>query len=85
MAHPYLCPVCRENRTHFQIIYKLAQEVRKDPHSGEILFADEEWRAIMKGDRLDVDVTCLVCDYTGHESRFIDMARRDARAAQRIR
>jgi len=85
MPQPYLCPVCRENRTHFQLIYKLGQEVRKDPDSGAIVFADEEWRAILRGQQLDVDVTCLVCDYTGHESRFIEMARRDARAAHRPR
>lgn len=85
MHSPYLCPVCRDNRTHFELIYKLAQEVRKDEDSGEIVFADDEWRAVLRGEALELDVKCLTCDYTGDERRFIETARRDARQAHRVR
>ena len=85
MHEPYLCPACRNNRTHFRLIYKLGQEVRKDPSTGEIVFADEEWQVILRRGSLDLDVTCLACDYTRDERRFIDTARREVRLPDRVR
>jgi len=73
---PYLCPACRENRTSFQLVYKLAQEVRKDPETGRIQYAAAEWEAVRRGQGLELEVRCLLCSHVADERRFIETARR---------
>lgn len=78
MDHPYLCPACRENRTRFHLVYKLAQEVRKHPETGKVEFTDDHWEALRRGGGFDLDVQCGLCGHTAAEQRFIEAARRDA-------
>ncbi len=72
----YFCPDCKGNRTRFALIYKLAQEIRKDPKTGEILYRADEWEALSDGNgRPHVDVKCLSCGYTAYENVFIKAAK----------
>lgn len=80
----YLCPVCKVNRKEFDLIYKLAQEIHKDPDSGETLFRSDELAALLKEDgRPDLDVKCRQCGYVGAEAAFHRAAKRDEKAALR--
>jgi len=38
----YLCPVCRANRQAFDLVYKLAQEIRKNPETGKTVYRSDE-------------------------------------------
>ena len=84
MARPYLCPVCKANRTHFDLIFKMAQEIRKDGESGATLYRSDELVTLTHRDgRLDLDVRCARCGYTGSESTYIKAAEREAGAPVR--
>jgi hypothetical protein len=72
MARPYLCPICRENRSRFMIIYKLAQQVNLDEVTGDPVYEAPELETVARSDgRPDIEVRCLKCDYTAKESTFI--------------
>ncbi|NLN17563.1 MAG: DNA alkylation repair protein [Firmicutes bacterium] len=78
MAEPYLCPICRSNRTSFEIIFKLSREIRKDPETGEELFQADSMSVMLRNDRPELEVKCLTCGYTGYEGLFIKAARQGA-------
>lgn len=78
VSRPYLCPVCRDNREEFELVYKLAQEIRKDPETGKTLYAADELAVLAKEDgRPDLDVRCGRCGYVGAESAFRRAAHRE--------
>jgi len=80
----YLCPVCKANRKEFDLVYKLAQEIRKDPESGATLYRSDELVAMCREDgRPDIDVRCRLCGYVASETAFSRAARRDERSALR--
>lgn len=81
VSRPYLCPVCRANRVEFELVYKLAQEIRKDPDTGRTVYRADELAVLTKEDgRPDLDVKCRQCGYVGAESTFSRAAsRKDAR------
>ena len=81
---PYLCPICKSNRREFELVYKLAQEIQKDPETGETLFRSDELTTLTKDDgRPDIDVKCRQCGYIGAETAFSRAARRKEQAALR--
>lgn len=81
MSRGYLCPVCKANRSRFELIYKLAQEIHKDAESGQTLYQGDELSVLVKSDgRPDLDVRCSACGYTGAEGSFARAAEREARA-----
>lgn len=80
LSRAYLCPVCNVNRKEFELVYKLAQEIHKDPQTGETLFRSDELTTLSKEDgRPDLDVKCLQCGYVGAEAAFSRAAQRDER------
>lgn len=70
MPKRYLCPQCGQNRTHFYLVKKLAQEVRKDPSTGKITWAADEWEEVWAGDTLFLEVKCADCGYLAKEKSF---------------
>lgn len=76
MVIPYACPVCRTNRTRFEVICKIAREIHKDPDTGENTYIAPELETISRSGKPDIDVKCLNCGYTGYESLFAKAARR---------
>ncbi len=79
LSRPYLCPVCKGNRTRFELIFKMAQEVHKDPTSGITQFQSDELTTLTHRDgRLDLDVRCDKCGYVGTEKSFVKAAERDS-------
>lgn len=70
MAARYSCPICKEERAHFDLIYKLAREIRLDPHTGEVLFSSDEMETVARNGRPDIDVRCHTCGYIGNEMAF---------------
>lgn len=77
MPEPYFCPHCRGNRTRFALIQRISQEVEKDPRTGAIREAAEEWVLESRGDQPYVEVRCLSCGFEGYEGLFIQAAARD--------
>ena len=83
MASPYLCPVCKANRSEFQLVYKLLQEISKDEETGETLYQGDELTTLVRADgRPHVDVRCRRCGYIGPEPNFAGAALRDGRRAR---
>lgn len=74
---PYLCPVCKDNRTDFLQIYKLARELRKHPETGVVEYASDEWETPARDGRPDIDIRCRLCNHTAAEREFTRAARRD--------
>lgn len=74
MPARYLCPHCRGNRTRFALIQSISQEVEKDPHTGKILYAADEWTIEGSNGRPSLEVRCLLCGFTGQEGLFIAAA-----------
>lgn len=70
MAKRYHCPQCAKNQTHFYLLKKLAQEVRKNPANGKITWASDEWEEVWDGDALFLEVKCADCGYTAPEKDF---------------
>lgn len=86
MARPYLCPICRTNRSRFALIYKLAHEVQLDPKSGASVYEAKELETMLRADgRPDIDVRCLECDYTAAETTFIRTSSREAGPRKAVR
>lgn len=77
-ALPYLCPGCNGNRTRFELIYHLVQQVTKDPRTGEVTYAGDRLEPLMRQGRPALDVRCLVCQFQGHEGLFVKAAQRSA-------
>lgn len=74
----YLCPVCQRNRSKFELIYKLTQEIVKDEQTGAVIFKADEFESPIHADgRPDIDVKCSACSYVASESIFVGAARRD--------
>jgi len=76
LAVPYACPICKANRTHFELIHKIAREIHKDPSTGETVYLAPELETLSRGGRPETDVRCLHCGYTGSERLFIRAALR---------
>jgi rubredoxin len=76
LAIPYACPVCKTNRTHFEVICKIAREIHKDPDTGENIYIAPELEVVLRTGKPEIDVKCLSCGYTGHEGIFAKAARR---------
>lgn len=75
MTQAYSCPACRRNRQKFTLIYKLAQDITKDPESGETLYGADELETLAREDGSpDIDMRCAACGYSGPESSFIMMS-----------
>ncbi|MBO8142656.1 MAG: hypothetical protein H0Z37_10870 [Firmicutes bacterium] len=83
MPEPYLCPVCRDNRTEFLQIYKLAREIRKDAETGALLYVADEWETVTRDRRLDLEVRCRLCGHTAPEADFTRAFRRDLAQGRR--
>lgn len=77
MVRRYACPVCKHNQTQFEIIYKLSQQIQKDPETGAVIYASDSLETPMVGRRPDIDVRCSQCGYIGNESVFIKTALRE--------
>ena len=75
---PYLCPACNANRSRFELIYHLVQQVTKDPRTGQLTYAADQLEPLVRQGRPWLDVRCLVCHFTGHEGLFVKAARRSA-------
>ncbi|MBE3574437.1 MAG: hypothetical protein IMW99_03100 [Firmicutes bacterium] len=76
MPERYLCPNCLGNRARFMLIFRVGQEILKDPRSGVITYQAPEWEMVQDGTHPYVDVRCLSCGYEGYERLFIQAARR---------
>lgn len=77
MARPYTCPVCRGNNRNFSFIFKLAQEIVKDPDSGATTFIADELETVTRpSGEVDLDIRCEACGYIGPEQTFALQARR---------
>lgn len=78
MRRAYTCPICRTNSSHFSLVYKMSQEITKDPDSGRTLFLSDELETVTRPDgQPDLDVCCGVCGYVGQEASFVREAKRD--------
>lgn len=76
MDKPFLCPVCRNNRSEFRQVYKLARDIRKNPDTGAVEFAADEWDTVVKDGRPELDVQCGLCGHVGSERDFARAAKR---------
>lgn len=77
--------MCKANRKEFDLVYKLTQEIRKDPETGATLYRSDELAAMCRKDgRPDVDVRCRLCGYVASESVFSRAAQRDQREVLRV-
>lgn len=74
MPVPYYCPICRQNRSEFQILYQLSQTVHKDPKSGEYVYCSPEVEVVASEGGTPYTVRCGVCGYTGNERVFAKAA-----------
>ena len=75
MSQIYQCPSCKKNRSKFSFIYKLAQEVRKDPDNGATLYYSDELETLTAADgQPDLDMRCTECGYAGPEAEFTHRA-----------
>ncbi len=76
MAQRYSCPDCQGNQTRYALIKKLAQEVHKDPQTGKIIWAADEWEEVLMPDgQLYLEVRCLSCGYQAGEKLFTQAAK----------
>lgn len=72
---PYFCPNCCANRTKFKVITSYSQQLKKDPISGTIHDLQDAEQLVES----DPAITCMVCNFTGNELRFVKQAGRDPR------
>jgi hypothetical protein len=77
LSKPYLCPICRQNKTSFELLFKLTREIRKDPKTGAVLYQASELACVMRNGQPEIDIRCLHCGYTGYERLFIKAAQQD--------
>ncbi len=82
MPQRYVCPICRQNRSQFEIIYRLAQQIQKDPETGALLYVSDTLEMPMLGSRPELEVRCQSCGYTGTESIFIKTAAKEERSTR---
>jgi hypothetical protein len=83
MAHPYLCPNCKTNRTRFNVIEQNPVSVKLDPGTGDIVqkYGDEDqldmFHLPYKGaERL---IQCAACGIVGEEEMYIKRAQSNPR------
>lgn len=74
MSTPYRCPNCKTNRTRFNLIQQMAQSVKLDPSSGQIVqeYTNGEldpFHLPYKGP--NVKVQCGVCGLVEDERTFV--------------
>lgn len=81
---PALCPVCKDNRARFMRIVKLGQEIAKDPDTGAVAFAGDEWETVTRRGKPDVELRCLLCDHTAPADDFYRAARQDGNRLPRL-
>lgn len=74
---PYFCPNCRSNRTKFQVVSSYSRQFNKDAVTGEIKDLQEAVEVMER----EPMITCLVCQFTGNEMRYIKQAEREPRIA----
>jgi len=77
MDEPFLCPICKDNRTAFMQVYKLAREIRKHADTGALEYVSDEWETVVRDRRPDLDIQCRLCGYVSSEREFVRAARRD--------
>lgn len=83
MSPAYTCPVCRTNSSEFSLVYKLIQDIIKDPYSGKTTFVSDELEMMARPDgQPDLDIRCGVCGYVGQEAAFARQARQGERRAR---
>jgi len=82
---PYLCPVCRVNRSRFAWVFRIEQEVTKDPDTGALLHVADEWEVCTRDGLPDLEVVCLDCGHRAPERDFIRAVLREERQALRPR
>lgn len=73
---PYLCPICRSNRTRFDMVLRLARAVVKDAETGEITYESNVMELLDQPRGPEREVHCHRCGYTGAESLFVQAALR---------
>lgn len=78
MSSPYRCPACGTNKSRFNVIEQVVQEVKKHPETGDItqLIAETDPLHIhYQGEQYRVQ--CGVCGVIDSEERFILFAQQD--------
>lgn len=80
MNQKYTCPVCRENHTDFEIIYRLIQKIRKDPETGKVIYASDILETPAQGRKPELEIRCAKCGYTARERLFVQAALREEQA-----
>ncbi|BAS28927.1 hypothetical protein [Limnochorda pilosa] len=79
-SRPYLCPICRSNRTQFELVLRLARAVVKDPETGEITYESNQMELLDPPRGPEREVRCQRCGYTGVENLFVQAALRADRS-----
>lgn len=77
MDEPFLCPVCKDNRTDFLQVFKFVREMRKHPESGAVQYVSDEWETATRDGRPDIDIRCRLCGHTAAQRDFTRAARRE--------
>lgn len=73
---PYLCPICRSNRTQFDLVLRLARAVVKDGETGAITYESNTMELLDPPRGPEREVHCRRCGYTGAERLFVQAAQR---------
>lgn len=80
MDQKYSCPVCRQNQTKFEIIYKLIQEIHKDPDTGKVIYVSDILDTPLRNRHSELEIRCTKCGYVAREWLFIQTAKREEQA-----
>lgn len=73
MATPYRCPNCKTNKSRFNIIKQVAQSVKLNPQTGDIVetYESNELEPFHMGySGPDVRIQCGVCGLIESETMF---------------